>query len=58
MPTASRGRGAALKRLAADLRGLPLPIIGRVQDDALWLDLRCLDDMDGFRAQLKILASR
>lgn len=58
MPTASRGRGAALKRLAAGLRGLPIPIIGRVQDDAMWLDLRCLDDLDGFRAQLKVLASQ
>jgi L-seryl-tRNA(Ser) seleniumtransferase len=57
-PTASRGRGAALKRLAADMRALPVPVIGRVQDDAMWLDLRCLDDLDGFREQLKKLASR
>lgn len=54
-PTASRGQGARLKRLAANLRALPVPIIGRVHDDALWLDLRCLDDADGFRTQLKRL---
>jgi L-seryl-tRNA(Ser) seleniumtransferase len=54
-PVASRGQGARLKRLAANLRALPIPVIGRVHDDALWLDLRCLDDPDGFRAQLKKL---
>ncbi len=57
-PAGSRGRGAALKRLAADLRALPVPVVGRIQDDALWLDLRCLDDMEGFRAQLAELAAR
>lgn len=58
MPRATRGRGAALKRLAADLRQLPVPIIGRVQDDALWLDMRCLDDVDSFRTQLRELTRR
>ncbi len=57
-PLKARGRGAALKRLAAQLRSLPVPVIGRVQDDALWLDLRCLDDMEGFRVQLAGLATR
>lgn len=57
-PANARGRGAALKRLATQLRSLPIPVVGRVQDDALWLDLRCLDDMDGFRAQLSELAAR
>ncbi|MDA0786736.1 MAG: L-seryl-tRNA(Sec) selenium transferase [Proteobacteria bacterium] len=54
-PVASRGQGAQLKRLAARLRALPIPVIGRVHNDALWLDLRCLDDQDGFRTQLKKL---
>lgn len=54
-PVASRGQGARLKRLATSLRALPIPVIGRVHDDALWLDLRCLDDADGFRAQLEKL---
>ena len=35
------GRGAAA--LAAALRALPLPVIGRIRDGALVLDLRCLE---------------
>lgn len=47
-----RGTGRALKRLAAALRRLPIPVIGRIADDALLLDLRCLEDEDGFVRQL------
>ena len=54
-PAAKRGRGGALKRLAAGLRALPVPVIGRVHEDALWLDLRCLDDEAGFVKQLSQL---
>jgi L-seryl-tRNA(Ser) seleniumtransferase len=57
-PIATRGRGAALKRLAVDLRNLPIPVIGRVQDDAMWLDLRCLDNVDEFRTQFTTLSPR
>ena len=45
-------RGGALGRLAAAFAALPAPVIGRIADGALLLDLRCLDDEEGFRAQL------
>jgi len=53
-----RGAGAALSRLAAAFRALPVPVIGRVQDGAYWLDLRCLEDGDAdlFAKQLDGLA--
>ena len=44
--------GKTLDRLAASFRKLPIPVIGRISDGALWLDLRCLDDVEGFRGQL------
>ena len=47
-----RGVGRALALLAARCRALPQPVIGRIADDALWLDLRCLEDEAGFLAQL------
>ncbi len=50
------GSGSALDTLAAAFRALPVPVIGRIQDDAFLLDLRCLEDEDGFLAQLPALA--
>lgn len=38
------GRGGRLDALAARWRSLPVPIIGRIYDGRLWLDLRCLED--------------
>ena len=54
-PTVKRGRGNALKKLAAGLRALPVPVIGRVHEDAMWLDLRCLDDEAEFVNQISVL---
>ncbi|MDH4580261.1 L-seryl-tRNA(Sec) selenium transferase [Pseudomonas sp. BN415] len=47
-----RLRGRALRQLEDSLRTLPIPVIGRLDDDALWLDLRQLDDEPAFIAQL------
>jgi len=38
-----KGRGGGLERLAAAMRSLPRPVVGRIHENALLLDLRCLE---------------
>jgi L-seryl-tRNA(Ser) seleniumtransferase len=48
----ARQAGGALARLAAAFRALPIPVIGRLENGRLKLDLRCLEDEAAFLAQL------
>jgi len=50
-----RRSGKALKMLARTFRELPIPVIGRIADDALWFDLRCLEDEAEFVDNLQAL---
>ena len=51
-----RGRnGGSLGPLAAALRRLPRPVIGRIVDNGLLLDFRCLEDGDEFLSNLSKL---
>lgn len=45
-PNQRRSAGRALLALEARLRSLPIAIVGRVHDNALWLDMRCLKATD------------
>ena len=52
----AKGTGRALASLAAALRELPMPVIGRMADQALVLDCRCLEDEAGFVGNLEGLS--
>jgi len=55
-PAASGRRGGgAVKKIEAAFRALPVPVIGFIRDDALQLDLRCLQDEEAFARQLPAL---
>jgi L-seryl-tRNA(Ser) seleniumtransferase len=51
----ARGSGRALLHLAAAFRKLPVPVIGRIEDQSLIFDLRCLEDEAGFVRNLAAL---
>ena len=52
-------KGGVLNRIEARLRALPHPVIGRIEEGALLLDLRCLaaSEEGGFIANLKDIAA-
>ena len=41
--------------LLACLKGLSVPIIGRVESDKVWLDMRSLSDINGLKMTLEEL---
>lgn len=45
-PAQAKGAGRAVERLAARLRELPTPVVGRIAGQRLWLDCRCLRSDD------------
>ena len=55
-PLAAKGAGTQLARLEKTLRDLALPVIGRVNEGALRLDLRCLEDEAELATMMKALA--
>ena len=46
------GRGSHLEALSSRWRGLPTPVLGRIYDGRMWLDLRCLEDEERFLEML------
>lgn len=50
--TPKDGRGTTLAALTQRLREQEKPVIGRISDGRLWLDLRCLEDEKGFMEML------
>lgn len=42
----SRSSGKKLGLLATAFRGLPIPVVGRIHEDAFFLDIRCLEEQD------------
>ena len=54
-PHSGKGEGRWLTALSAQLRALPVPVIGRVTENMLFLDLRTLEDEYVLLAQLSSL---
>jgi L-seryl-tRNA(Ser) seleniumtransferase len=57
-PIDKKAAGRALDELAAALRSLPLPTIGRINDGRLLLDMRCLESPEIFTRQLSDLRAK
>jgi len=51
-PRVPKAAGRKIEALMMRLRALPSPVIGRVQENAVWMDLRCLRDESALQMQL------
>ena len=51
-PVDKKGSGRALEALCTALRSLPMPVIGRIHEDRLLLDMRCLEEVQDFISQI------
>lgn len=54
-PVDTAGTGRALEALCAALRALPMPVIGRIHEDRLLLDMRCLEKPEQLMDQIGLL---
>lgn len=54
-PENEKHTGSYLNHIASAFAKLPMPVIGRIKDDALCLDVRCLEDEEYFLKQLEFL---
>jgi len=52
----SKRAGRELTRISRAFRQLPIPVVGRITDDAIWFDVRCLEEPDAFIENLKSLS--
>lgn len=52
---AARHAGRAIAALSAAFRALPVPVVGRIEEQALLFDLRCLEKEEPFVANLASL---
>ena len=53
--SAANASDTSLRELAASMRGLPIPVTGRINKGAYFLDFRCLDREADFVGQLEFL---
>lgn len=59
--TGSKRQRSLANKVAAAFRALPMPVIGRINDGAFIMDMRCMDDEGAFVSQLgelRIAASK
>ena len=50
-----RHSSMSAKDISTQLRALPVPVVGRIKDDCVWLDLRCAEPVDELIEQLSRL---